>query len=206
MGYVDENLMTGERVVYQTRLHWITFGGPGFLAFLVFWLGVLVANSPEMGGAGLGFFVILVAVIIIGVAVIRYFTSEFAVTDKRLMIKVGWLRRHTLETLLTKVENIGVDQSISGRILGFGTLSITGTGGTKEQFKTISSPMAFRKYVQEQIAAAQDTGSHQVVTDSGGARVSVGHPREERECPYCAEIILAKARVCKHCGREVEGQ
>jgi len=61
-------------------------------------------------------------------AVIERRTSEFAVTNKRVLIKTGLVRRHSLETLLSKIESIGVAQSILGRILGFGTIVISGNG------------------------------------------------------------------------------
>lgn len=128
-------------------------------------------------------------------AYITHKTSEFAVTDRRVVIKVGWIQRRTLETMLNKVEGIGVDQSIMGRMLGYGTITVTGTGGTKEPFTNIANPLEFRRQVQAQVGMA------------GDVRAEVGAPaslRQERDCPHCAERILAKARVCKHCNREVE--
>lgn len=71
--------------------------------------------------------------------------SEFGVTDKRVLIKTGIVGRHTLETLLTKVENIGVEQSLWGRVFGYGTIYVTGTGSTKETFPGIDAPLEFRK-------------------------------------------------------------
>ncbi len=72
------------------------------------------------------------------------------------MIKTGLIRRHSLETLLSKIEGIGVAQSILGRIPGFGTIVISGTGGSKEPFHKIADPMMFRRRVQEQIAAMEE--------------------------------------------------
>ena len=83
---------------------------------------------------------------------IRYKTSEFAVTNKRVLIKVGFIKRHSLELLLQKVEGIGVDQDFFGRIFGYGTIMVTGTGGTKEHFKKIENPLEFRKQVQQSIS------------------------------------------------------
>jgi uncharacterized membrane protein YdbT with pleckstrin-like domain len=80
-------------------------------------------------------------------------TSEFAVTNKRVLIKIGWLRPHSLETLLSKIETIRIEQGILGRALNYGTIIVSGTGGPKEPFRTIASPMEFRRKVQEQIAA-----------------------------------------------------
>jgi uncharacterized membrane protein YdbT with pleckstrin-like domain len=75
-------------------------------------------------------------------------TSEFGVTNKRVIIKVGFLRRRTLELLLRHVEAISVDQSVTGRILGFGSITLTGTGGIREVFHNISSPLEFRRQIQ----------------------------------------------------------
>ena len=71
---------------------------------------------------------------------IHYASSEFAVTNKRVVIKVGFINRKTLEMVLTKVETIRVDQSILGRVLNYGTIVVTGTGGTNEPFSVDSKP------------------------------------------------------------------
>ncbi len=72
-------------------------------------------------------------------------------------MKVGFIRRKSLEVLLSKVEGIQVDQSILGRILGFGSVTIIGTGGTQDQFDMLKSPFEFRRKAQEQIASVQDS-------------------------------------------------
>ena len=53
-------------------------------------------------------------------------------TDHRVMVKVGVIRRHSLEIMLPQVEGIGVDQGILGRILSYGTITVSGTGATHE--------------------------------------------------------------------------
>jgi len=83
---------------------------------------------------------------------IRSISSEFAVTNKRVLVKVGLIRRHSLELLLQKVEGIGVDQGILGRILGYGTITVSGTGGTREAFRMIADPLEFRRQVQASLA------------------------------------------------------
>ncbi len=205
MGYVNENLMTGERIIYETRLHWIILFVPVAISGILFLFVGLWVSSGDVNGV-VAISLIGGGVALSGEAIIRLLTSEFAVTDRRVMIKVGWLRRRTIETLLQKVENLGVEQSISGRLLGFGSLAVTGTGGTSEHFANIRSPLVFREHVQEQIATAQDTASHRVVLESAAGEATAGATRDERECPFCAETILLKAKVCKHCGRELDGQ
>jgi len=82
------------------------------------------------------------------ISYIRQRTSEFAVTDKRVIIKLGWLSRRTIEINMSRVESVQVDQDIFGRFLNYGTITVIGTGGTKEPFTLIDDPLAFRRAVQ----------------------------------------------------------
>lgn len=198
MGYVEEHLLAGERVRYRAHLHKLIYVLPGLFT-LVFTLGAVWAYLADLVWPALALFV--VGCIPLLITHIKYVTSEFAVTDKRVIIKVGWIRRRTLETMLSKVEAIGVDQGIFGRMLGFGTITITGTGGTKEQFADIAHPLEFRRQVQGQVSASEE--ARNVQSPSVGA-LGASAPREERDCPFCAERILVRAKLCKHCGRSVE--
>lgn len=194
MGYVDDHLLSGEKVVYRAHQHWIIFFWPVFIVLVGAALLVLFPDTYLIGAIVLG-----LGVVAFLWPFIRYKTSEYAVTNKRLVVKLGLIQREADETLLSKIENVAVDQDIWGRVLGYGTITITGTGGTREGFPRISAPMEFRRQVHAQIAEREDrqAGLVSTVPDPGINRV-------ERECPYCAEKILAKAKVCKHCGRAVE--
>jgi membrane protein YdbS with pleckstrin-like domain len=199
MSYLDDNLLDGEHIVYRARLHWTVFA----VSILVLLLGVALAIvlrmfDPEYWylGAALAGVGLLLA---IGPA-IRYSSSEFAVSNKRVLSKVGFIERESDETLLSKVEAIGVDQGIVGRLLGFGTVTITGTGGTEEMFNKISQPLEFRRQIQNQVVAFEERRGPALPASSGG---EASGSRVERECPHCAEQILTRARVCKHCGRDV---
>lgn len=151
MSYVDDHLLANERVVYRARLHWIVYLRCIFVLLLAVGIGVLVYRrwglQPGLIAGGILF--------VIGLAEafarrLTVWTSEFAVTDKRLIIKTGIIRRHALELLLRQIEGIGVDQGIAGRLLGYGELTVIGTGGTRERFFTISDPLEFRRQVQGQ--------------------------------------------------------
>ena len=158
MSYVDKNLMDGEQVFYRARRHWTVFGGPifylcaGLALFVVarFWNGDERVHTAGVAVFALGALIALLKAI---PAWIDRATSEFAVTNKRVIIKVGWIKRRSLETLLTKVEGIEVIQGIWGRVFDYGTIIITGTGGSKEPFERIGAPLIFRRKVQEQILA-----------------------------------------------------
>lgn len=141
MGYIEQNLIADEKVVYQTRLHWIIFLWPA--VFLVVALFGLLGRADYAGGA-------LIVAVTWGIYSYVIFTSsEFGLTNRRVFIKVGFIRRRSLELLLPKLEGIGVDQGILGRIFGYGTIIVTGTGGTKEPFRNIAAPLELRRMVQQ---------------------------------------------------------
>ena len=147
MGYIEQNLIAGETVAYRTQLHWIIFLWPA--VFLIF------AVIGFVGRQGYGAGALLVGLVWGLYSYIRFSSSEFGVTNRRVLIKVGFIRRHSLELLLSKVEGIGVDQGILGRVLGYGTINVTGTGGTKEPFRNIAAPLEFRRMVQQHAASSQ---------------------------------------------------
>ena len=76
-------------------------------------------------------------------------SDEFVITNKRVIMKTGLIKRRTIELNLTMIESVNVDQSVLGRILGFGNIQIVGSGGTKETFSNIKKPLEFRKKFQE---------------------------------------------------------
>ncbi|HFD40657.1 MAG TPA: PH domain-containing protein [Anaerolineae bacterium] len=152
MSYVEENLMPGERLVYQSRLHRVIFVPPTLIAIV----GLLLfgGSSDELCLTVSG--VLLWLALLNGIsAYISYKTSEFAVTNERVLIKVGLLQRRSLELLLTRIEGIGVEQGFLGRVLNYGTIVVSGTGGTREPFANITAPLEFRRQVQAQIAAKE---------------------------------------------------
>lgn len=145
MKYIENNLLPGEKVVYWAGLHPIIF----LPALLLALLG-LAAFAVGVVPAGV---ILLVSLMIALNRYVRLVTSEFAVTNRRVLIKTGLVRRHTLEILLARVETVGVEQGIFGRIFNYGTIIVIGTGGTKEVFPCISKPLEFRKTVQDRATA-----------------------------------------------------
>lgn len=155
MSYIDENLLPGERVTYRARLHWALFLAPIF--YLLFGLLFLLPLTGSRDDSvfitfGCGSILLFLAAITTTVKVfIIIKTTEFALTDRRVIAKTGFIRRRSLELLLTKVESIRIDQPILGRILDFGTVIVTGTGGTQESFRSIAAPMILKQKVNAQL-------------------------------------------------------
>jgi uncharacterized membrane protein YdbT with pleckstrin-like domain len=153
MSYATRNLIPGENIIYQTRLHWIVLVWHFFLAVLflvVPGIALIYYNQAR----DLGIILAVSAIIPITIGIIKRNGTEMAVTNKRVLIKQGVFSRSTLELLLSKVESIVVEETVVGRMLGYGTVIIHGTGGTPEPFDRIASPLEFRRQVEQQIAAS----------------------------------------------------
>ena len=162
MSYVESNLVSGETVIYETRLHWIVMLGhivigclllglPGVL-LLVYALrqsGIDTETLHIMEGGGVALLVFGVVTILMGM--VRRNATEMAVTNRRVVIKTGLASRKTIEMLLNKVESIEVSETAFGRMLGYGTILLIGTGGTTEPFQKVAHPLEFRSQVQQQI-------------------------------------------------------
>jgi uncharacterized membrane protein YdbT with pleckstrin-like domain len=143
MSYVDSNLLPGEQVTFRTHLSLVIFTVPVALAVLA-----LASYLIGPGTRLVGHLFLLGALAAGAVKYFNYATSEFAVTNKRIIIKVGFLKRRTLEMQVQKVETVAVNQGIGARILGYGDILVTGTGGTKEAFRHVSAPLKLRHAVQ----------------------------------------------------------
>ena len=142
MGYIESNLLNDETVVHTATLHW-----------LIFWkAAVLVVAGLALLPMQLavGAVVVLIGLFAAVPPLVARKTSEFGVTTRRVIIKVGVVRRRTLELLLRQVEAISVDQSLMGRIFNYGSITLSGTGGVREVFHNIAAPLEFRRQIQSQ--------------------------------------------------------
>jgi hypothetical protein len=171
MSYITKNLVPGETLLFETRHHWIVLLGPLLLSMLLGIPGVALlidavaaknghgdipSLESSLGPGGLTMFgsaLVLIAVIIFAWGAAKRNATEMAVTNRRVLIKTGMASRRTLDVMLSKVESIGVTETFLGRIFGYGSVVIHGTGGTPESFVMIAHPQQFRQSVQEQIGA-----------------------------------------------------
>jgi len=172
MGYVDRNLVPGETLLYRTRHHWLVLMGPFFGGLLLLVPGIaLMAEAIAtrdsaglaVGSATISPKVMVVSGVVLAAAAIITFSygvakrnaTEMAVTNRRVLIKTGMTSRRTLDLMLSRVESIGVEETAAGRMLGYGSVVVRGTGGTPEPFLMIAHPQEFRRAVQEQIGSPQ---------------------------------------------------
>jgi len=150
MKYLLRVLQPGETVVHESRLHPLIFL-PALL-LLALAIALLVGSMQFTGDVKIGLQAAAAIFAVFAIAswaraAIRRATTELAITDRRVIYKAGLLARHTLEMNRSKVESIDVDQSILGRLLGYGTIIVRGTGGSLEPIRMISDPLTFRSHI-----------------------------------------------------------
>ena len=158
MGYVEQNLMEDEKIELACKLHPIVLLAPAMTtSFLAGSLSML-QDIP----LAFGIVVVLLAFSAYRLLcrLVLYLTSEYAITSKRVLGKTGFIRRKSLDIVLSKVEAIRLTQSISGRILDYGDIEVTGTGGTDEMLCFIPAPLEFRMAIQQQLSILSNETGH----------------------------------------------
>jgi len=149
--YIDEILQPGERVLYSTNEHWMFFL-PAIaawivaVAFLVLWR-LVTADALMLVCLALAAVAGLAALYWTATAWFHRWTTETDVTNMRVVHKTGFIKRRTFEMSLDKVESVDVNQSILGRIMNYGDVTVRGVGEGAETIKTIAAPLEFRNSI-----------------------------------------------------------
>lgn len=151
MGKAKEFLSQKERIIYETHLHWILFFEAMSYIFIAIAISTLgykwggqyekvfhYSSLPFWGYGGIKFLLEWV----------QHRSADFIVTNNRVIIKVGVLKRSSLSMPLTKIESIEIDQTLTGQMLGYGTIHITGTGTATSKFDFLTAPSKFRQKIQ----------------------------------------------------------
>jgi uncharacterized membrane protein YdbT with pleckstrin-like domain len=166
LSYVEKHLIAGETLQYQTKLHWIVMLGHAVISAVLILIGLALLITPwssVTGGASsfapvlrvAGAVSLVIGAIFFVVGLVRRNATVMALTNKRVIVKTGLASRRTIELLLARIESIAVEEPAMGRLFGYGTVVIRGTGGTPEVFEKISHPLEFREQVQSQISSGQ---------------------------------------------------
>ena len=149
--YIDDILQPGEKVLYSTNAHWV-FYLPAIAAWIIALALYVLSRGVERPGVATMWLVLaaaaaLIAVLATAKAWFHVWTTETDVTNLRVVHKAGFIKRRTFEMSLDKVESVDVTQSIMGRILNYGDVTILGVGEGKQTISTIASPLAFRNSI-----------------------------------------------------------
>jgi uncharacterized membrane protein YdbT with pleckstrin-like domain len=147
VAYVNSVLQPGETVKAIGRLHWVNYLKAFVLAAVAAVL--LLYGEQELTKTGrtvtyLGWLLLLIAAVLFLGAWFRRWITELSVTNHRVIYKSGFIRRYTVEMSTDKVETVNVDQSILGRLLGYGTIHVLGTGQGIQGLRRIASPLNLR--------------------------------------------------------------
>jgi uncharacterized membrane protein YdbT with pleckstrin-like domain len=152
MRYVRRVLQPGETIVYTTKLHWFVYWWATLLLAICLVLAIASWSWADNQNLSLALWITAAIFALLGLssafrAFIQRASTELAVTDQRVIYKTGLLARHTLEMNRGKVESVAVDQTLLGRLFGYGTVIVRGTGSTLEPIRNISDPLTFRSYI-----------------------------------------------------------
>ena len=149
--YIDDILQPGEKVLYSTNAHWI-FYFPAIVAWIA--VGVLLVLSRMTATEGL-ILTCLASAAVVAIAALYWtvkawfhrWTTETDVTNMRVVHKTGFIKRRSFEMALDKIESVDVDQSILGRLMNYGDVTVNGVGEGTQNIPTIAAPLAFRSAI-----------------------------------------------------------
>lgn len=144
MSYIEESLLQEEELLYETKLHWAIFFGPAVVILFALW--AFIENSVD---ASIPSFILALGIIWGGYKALEYVSSEFGVTDQRVLSKRGVLNIHSVEIRLDRVESVDLRQGPLAQLLNYGTIVIGGTGGVKQEFDGIAGPHDLRFEINE---------------------------------------------------------
>jgi uncharacterized membrane protein YdbT with pleckstrin-like domain len=194
-----------ERKVLEIRKHWLVLAGPLLFSILFLYIAVLsFTHSSEVGIAFL-----IVAFIFVLYFVYKIFDRKvniWIVTNLRVIDEYGVFSHNAKESSLDKINNVSYRQSLIGRIFNYGNVQIqTAAEMGATTYRFVTSPKLLKDTVtrcQDEFRQAQITDQAQKLAEAitGKQVASI----DTKECPYCAEIIKAKAKICRFCGKELE--
>ncbi len=148
--YITRTLTDGERVLHTAKFHWLYTVTSFFYVFFFGFVGLVMSDvfsDAWLWFAALGPLVFLVSMII-------KWTTEIAITNRRVVYKRGWIARETNEINLNRIEETNLSQSVGGRIFGYGKLVFMGVGIGEVNLPAIDDPIHFRRQLQLAQAAS----------------------------------------------------
>ena len=177
MPYIDRSLGDGETVIARARFHWLynlaawcqLLIPAALLVAILSWAGqqpnFLDTRNPATWVIALVGLWLLVGLIAFLRMMIRKWTTEIGVTSHRFVEKYGALSMRTNEIALPNIEGVKVNQSLLGRIFGYGVIRIEGTGVDAVTTPDIADPVGFvraiqtaREHVAQRFEQSRQTG------------------------------------------------
>ena len=152
MSYLERSLGDGERIIARAHFHWL-YTLKALLALIIPFIVLIIILLFGRAFAGgwliiAGMILMLAGIVIFFGRMVRRWTTEIAVTSHRFVEKTGLLSLRTNEIALTNIEGVRVYQGLWGRIWGYGSLRIEGTGIDKVDLPPIADPVGFRRAIE----------------------------------------------------------
>ena len=136
--------MIDSNILYRARLHWIIFFWPLFLLCIAMFVGTKYPQLHQVGGI-FGMIALVWLLITWG----TYYFSSLVIKDKQVILRTGWMVRQLIDIPLNKIESIDIRQNLLGSLLGYGSLVITGTGGSRQSMDLVSHPLTCRRHIEQ---------------------------------------------------------
>ncbi len=217
-GYVERNLHPGETIAYRGHVSWVAALRRGVIIIIVaFVVEGLAGGNSQSGSSALSAltgFLFIVAILSLISGVISRTTSEYAVTDRRVIAKYGVISQRSVDVLMTAVAGATVSTTALGRVFGYGDVWVNGTG-SRQRLKDLKAPKAFQSAVHERLESsrllkgtaaytldvrlAPDDRREPPIADPQptGARTA---PAGARFCRQCGTAVSAAGAFCEQCG------
>ena len=136
--------MDNQQVIYQARLHWVLFVWP-----ILFLIGSACLGIRFQSFHQVSLFFMVLGLIWCGLAWLTYRFSSLTIKNKQIILRTGILVRQTIDVPMSKIESIDITQSIIGSLFKYGSIVITGTGGTRQSMTYISRPLTCRRHIEQ---------------------------------------------------------